>query len=737
MVKNRNNPKNAIVNNVKNQIINNMRDNMYGPDRVRIILIIMIKNESQIIKRALESVEEFVDAMCVCDTGSTDNTVEIVKEYFKTLKKPSKLYQHKWENFGHNRSLSFTDCAKFCKDLKWRTNKTYGLLLDADQKLVFNEYFNKEDLDESGYNLKISSEWCFHYVPKLVNLSKNWKCIGSTHEYWIEEGVNNTEGYAEIDEDDLYIEDIGDGGCKSDKYERDIKLLTQDLKKNPNDSRSIYYLGQSHYDLKQYDEAINWLKKRLLFHDVETDDEEYKSLLRIAISLQRLNKPENIIHEAFMRCIDKFPFMLEPIHYLMNYYIDAEKWDKAFEVGKLGLNVKLTDDIPFLTEFPIYDYKFKDDMLLACIESKNYAIGLKVGMELLKEKKYDREDKDRIRNNYYTCMNKLVEKDLSHLPLNYSRKINDSTAIGVLNYYQCCNLGDSYQSSSALYVWWLWFGKPHGTFKSFLEVITSTNQICDVPVIWLDRDGMSETVLPDGIDRVIILGNAWWMNSKEDSEEFDFPLPDFIDPIFVSMHISNKNMLTENAVNYLKKHQPIGCRDYSTMKELQSKGVEAYFSGCLTSCLNLLDQELGFKVECDYKNEYVLVDVKKENVDKKYQFNDYTYLTQITHDFLDDNTYFIKAVQRQYDILYGKKVLTNRLHTWVPLIFNNGDTDLLNPNKNYELYKVTDGDFRYPDSNRFNGMLEEGLKSWDERKLFRETLTNNTLELIKQKLNKN
>ena len=48
MVKNRNNPKNAIVNNVKNQIINNMRDNMYGPDRVRIILIIMIKNESQI-----------------------------------------------------------------------------------------------------------------------------------------------------------------------------------------------------------------------------------------------------------------------------------------------------------------------------------------------------------------------------------------------------------------------------------------------------------------------------------------------------------------------------------------------------------------------------------------------------------------------------------------------------------------------------------------------------------------
>jgi hypothetical protein len=173
------------------------------------------------------------------------------------------------------------------------------------------------------------------------------------------------------------------------------------------------------------------------------------------------------------------------------------------------------------------------------------------------------------------------------------------------------------------------------------------------------------------------------------------------------------------------------------MKELQSKGVDAYFSGCLTSCLNLLDKDLGFKVECDYNNEYVLVDVKKENVEKKYQFDKYTYLTQITHDFLDDNTYFIKAVQRQYDILFGKKILTNRLHTWVPITFNNGDTHLLNPNNNYELYKVTDGDFRYPNSNRFNGMLEEGLKSWDERKLFRENLTNKTLALIKEKFDKN
>ena len=71
---------------VENKIINKVKNNMIDKNKVRIILIIMIKNESKIIERALKSVEDFVDAICVCDTGSTDNTIEIVKKYFKTLK---------------------------------------------------------------------------------------------------------------------------------------------------------------------------------------------------------------------------------------------------------------------------------------------------------------------------------------------------------------------------------------------------------------------------------------------------------------------------------------------------------------------------------------------------------------------------------------------------------------------------------------------------------------------------
>jgi hypothetical protein len=182
-----------------------------------------------------------------------------------------------------------------------------------------------------------------------------------------------------------------------------------------------------------------------------------------------------------------------------------------------------------------------------------------------------------------------------------------------------------------------------------------------------------------------------------------------------------------NDIKYIKYH-------IATMTKTEHEKI---ISQELRRELDLMEQDEEAKGGIQKAKEKIEFLDEKENVEKKYQFDKYTYLTQITHDFLDDNTYFIKAVQRQYDILFGKKILTNRLHTWVPLIFNNGDTHLLNPNNNYELYRVTDGDFRYPNSNRFNGMLEEGLKSWDERKLFRENLTNKTLELIKHKLDKN
>ena len=53
------------------------------PAKPRVIVLSMIKNESRIIKRCIQSTLSIADAICICDTGSTDNTVELLTEYLK------------------------------------------------------------------------------------------------------------------------------------------------------------------------------------------------------------------------------------------------------------------------------------------------------------------------------------------------------------------------------------------------------------------------------------------------------------------------------------------------------------------------------------------------------------------------------------------------------------------------------------------------------------------------------
>ena len=742
---------------------NKVKEDVYDRSNIRIILILMIKNESEIIERALKSVEDYVDGICISDTGSTDNTVEIVKKYFKTIKKPTKICNHIWENFGHNRSLSFNETVKFCSENKWNLRKTYGLLLDADQKLVVSDSFDKESLKDSGYNLMIKNDYYIYYVPKLINLSKKWKCIGSTHEYWTDEDDSELFDF----DDEIYIKDIGDGGCKSDKYERDIRLLMNDLTKeisertnkkiteekeifknlHKNNARTIYYLGQSYYDIEKWEDAIKWLSKRLEFKDNE--DEEYQSRIKIGISLSELDKPEEEVKQCFMKSIDMFPYMLEPVYYLMQYYMDKEQYDKAYEVGKLGLDIEMDEDIPFFTEPSIYNYKFKDDMLISCIETKKYAMGLNIGNQLLKEKLYEKEEKYRINENYQYCKIKLIEKDLSKKSYNEKEYFPKNVFIGIMTYDQSENIGDSYQSASAMYVWWNWFGRPYDSFAAFMDIAINTNSVCNTGIVWLNRDGMSDMELPYGCNKVVVICNGWWMHpinveySDDESEldtdnlnKFDFPLPNYVIPIYISMHISDKRILTKDGINHLKKYEPIGCRDLSTMKELNNKGINAYFSGCLTSCLDLNDRELGFNIHTNYKDKIVLVDVPLKDLQEKYKLNNTTeYITQINGDWLEKARYIKKAVQRQFDLLHSKEVLTMRLHVWFPLIFSNCNVKLLNPDKNYEPFTNNDNDFNYPKMNRFAGILDEGMKSMDERIKFRNNLIDKTKILIDKTIN--
>ena len=227
-------------------------------DPIRVIVLLMIKNESRIIRRSIQAALKIADAVCVSDTGSTDDTVQILRDFYPSLPIPCKTYDHPWTNFGVNRTKSYNDAKQFCHELNWDPARTYVLAVDADMELVVEPSFNKQtDLGKKGYSLT-QKAGTLHYInARLLRIDQPWKCVGATHEYW--DGPN--EGA--VPDSKLWINDRNDGGCKSDKFTRDLAMLLEELKEQPKNVRTHFYLAQTYKCLGKKEESIDMYKKRI------------------------------------------------------------------------------------------------------------------------------------------------------------------------------------------------------------------------------------------------------------------------------------------------------------------------------------------------------------------------------------------------------------------------------------------------------------------------------------------
>ncbi|WP_336715040.1 hypothetical protein [Arthrobacter sp. USHLN218] len=85
---------------------------------------------------------------------------------------------------------------------------------------------------------------------------------------------------------------------------------------------------------------------------------------------------------------------------------------------------------------------------------------------------------------------------------------------------------------------------------------------------------------------------GWYMHHTF-GQTFNFPFHPNIRPIFVSFHVNKPDMLTPEAIDYLKKYSPVGCRDWQTVALLRAAGVPAFFSGCMTTTVDTVFRRDG------------------------------------------------------------------------------------------------------------------------------------------------
>jgi len=309
------------VNNIKNTIIDKLKDNLYGTERNRIILVVVTKDNEDTIEGVLEMANDLVDAICVFDNSSKDDTVKLVKNHLREIKIPTKCAPcsdkpiSNLDN-GLIKKNAFLETIKFCKAQKWSLDKTYCLFLNPDEEIYFPENYNKEELTHDSYILTIRDGTYITYQPKLFRMDKNWMCKGRVNEYWT---AKNTTS-ARLPEEDfniIYVKDIDDDDYNNLLLDN-IKIMEEDLIKNPTDTHSLFYTAEHYFELENYEKAMPLYNKRL---ETSCDDEqEFISKLRIAECKVELVYEEEEIRETYLQLINEYPFMQEPVFNLMYFY---------------------------------------------------------------------------------------------------------------------------------------------------------------------------------------------------------------------------------------------------------------------------------------------------------------------------------------------------------------------------------------------------------------------------------
>jgi tetratricopeptide (TPR) repeat protein len=329
-----------------------------------ICLNMIVKNESAIITRLFDSIISIIDTYCICDTGSTDNTVSIIETYFNERGIKGKVIREPFKNFEYNRTFSLQQCYGL---------SDYILLMDADMTLTINN-FNKNDMDADIYSIIQGSEDFYYYNIRIVRNVPNICYRGVTHEYL--EFPNITKK-VDIKKENLFINDIGDGGAKSDKYERDIRLLLDGIEKEPNNIRYYFYLANSYFCIRDLNNAINYYLQRIKLGG--WIQEIWYSYFRVGICYKLLNQYEKAIY-YWLEGYNAYPDRIENLYEIVNYYRINSKNNLALQFYNIAESIinnkNINIDEHLFLDYSIYNYKLYEEYLIFSFYCNNANINI-------------------------------------------------------------------------------------------------------------------------------------------------------------------------------------------------------------------------------------------------------------------------------------------------------------------------------------------------------------------------
>lgn len=258
-------------------------------------MVAIVRNEAARIEACIASaIAAGVTVATIVDTGSTDDTRERVTDACRGI--ALRLHRRRFVNFGQARSDAFALA---------RGSADWLLALDADMTVEIDPGFEPEG-SVDAYLLAMHTEGLDYRLPLLLRGELPWRSIGAVHEYTALEtgGVGR-----QVATDAVRVSYVHDPGS-TEKALFYARLLEDDLAREPDNPRTVYYLAQAYRGLGD-PRAKELYERRALM-----DTGEEAALAAYWAACLETDWPTQAI--ALLRAWELRPQRLEPLYDLVH-----------------------------------------------------------------------------------------------------------------------------------------------------------------------------------------------------------------------------------------------------------------------------------------------------------------------------------------------------------------------------------------------------------------------------------
>lgn len=324
-------------------------------------LSMIVKNEHHVILRCLNSVTPIIDYWVIADTGSTDGTQEIIKNFFAEKGIPGQLLEIEWKDFATSRNAALEAVEPHCD---------YGMWIDADEELVLEPGFDKQStLNDDSVSFTTVYGKVKYTRKNIWKTGRDFKWDGPIHE--LLGSPSESTGTVAKNAHVIVRPEGNSWGNVREKYLGHAKILEEHTKVNP-DPRWIFYTAQSYRDAGEYATSIEWYSKRagILSGFIE---EVYVSRFMVAKLSEIIGKDKAYCTARYQEAHSTDPLRGECIKALVQMYQRLGDWENAYVYSLYGLRYNQRNPYPhrilFLDSY-LYDYEMLELHSLSCFYTK-------------------------------------------------------------------------------------------------------------------------------------------------------------------------------------------------------------------------------------------------------------------------------------------------------------------------------------------------------------------------------